>query len=374
MIMKKLAIAMMLSVSALATSAQVNYKVQTACHPQDVKHYDTERLRSSFMMEKVMAPDEINVTYTLYDRLIYGGAMPVNKILKLETFRELGPEITYFLERRELGVINVGGDGVVTVDGKEYPMKYKEALYVGCGNKEVTFKSNDAAKPAKFYINSAPAYKPYVTQLITTDAKLQKANPKQYALAISDHYGKMEDSNDRIVNQLIVKDVLERVKNGGTNQLQMGLTELAPGSVWNTMPAHTHTRRMEAYFYFNLPEGNAICHLMGEPQEERLVWLHNEQAITSPEWSIHAAAGTSKNNVFVSITLPSAMHTTVTASRRPPNAICFAFTCMSRDRLPYIHTMCPQAISRSTYFLYHRNSVLPVHSLHHTDCSDTFCC
>ena len=223
MIMKKLAIAMMLSVSALAASAQVNYKVQTACHPQDVKHYDTERLRSSFMMEKVMAPDEINVTYTLYDRLIYGGAMPVNKILKLETFRELGPEITYFLERRELGVINVGGDGVVTVDGKEYPMKYKEALYVGCGNKEVTFKSNDAAKPAKFYINSAPAYKPYVTQLITTDAKLQKANPKQYALAISDHYGKMEDSNDRIVNQLIVKDVLERVKNGGTNQLQMGL-------------------------------------------------------------------------------------------------------------------------------------------------------
>ena len=191
-----------------------------------------------------------------------------------------------------------GGDGVVTVDGKEYPMKYKEALYVGCGNKEVTFKSNDATKPAKFYINSAPAYKPYVTQLITTDAKLQKANPKQYALAISDHYGKMEDSNDRIVNQLIVKDVLERVKNGGTNQLQMGLTELAPGSVWNTMPAHTHTRRMEAYFYFNLPEGNAICHLMGEPQEERLVWLHNEQAITSPEWSIHAAAGTS-NYTFI---------------------------------------------------------------------------
>ena len=203
--MKKLAIAMMLSVSALAASAQVNYKVQTACHPQDVKHYDTERLRSSFMMEKVMAPDEINVTYTLYDRLIYGGAMPVNKILKLETFRELGPEITYFLERRELGVINTGGDGVVTVDGKEYPMKYKEALYVGCGNKEVTFKSNDATNPAKFYINSAPAYKPYVTQLITTDAKLQKANPKKYALGISDHYGKMEDSNDRIVNQLIVK-------------------------------------------------------------------------------------------------------------------------------------------------------------------------
>ena len=291
--MKKLVLAFMMGAAAMAANAQVNYKVQTACHPQDVKHYDTELLRSRFMMDKVMAPDEINVTYTLYDRLIYGGAMPVNKTLKLEVFRELGPEITYFLERRELGVINTGGDGVVTVDGKEYPMKYKEALYVGCGNKEVTFKSNDATNPAKFYINSAPAYKPYVTQLITTDAKLQKANPKKYALGISDHYGKMEDSNDRIVNQLIVKDVLERVKDGGTNQLQMGLTELAPGSVWNTMPAHTHTRRMEAYYYFNLKPGNAICHLMGEPQEERLIWLHNEQAITSPEWSIHAAAGTS---------------------------------------------------------------------------------
>ena len=284
--MKKLAIAMMLGFAATTASAQMNYKVQTACHPQDVKHYDTERLRSSFAMEKVMAADEINLTYTLYDR-------------KLETFHELGPEITYFLERRELGVVNIGGDGVVTVDGKEYPMKYKEALYVGCGNKEVTFKSNDPAKPAKFYINSAPAYKQFVTQLITTDVKAQKANPKKYALAISDHYGKMEDSNDRVVNQLIVKDVLERVEGGGTNQLQMGLTELAPGSVWNTMPAHTHTRRMEAYFYFNVPEGNAICHLMGEPQEERLVWLHNdEQAITSPEWSIHAAAGTS-NYTFI---------------------------------------------------------------------------
>ena len=136
--MKKLVLAFMMGAVAMAANAQVNYKVQTACHPQDVKHYDTELLRSRFMMDKVMAPDEINVTYTLYDRLIYGGAMPVNKTLKLEVFRELGPEITYFLERRELGVINTGGDGVVTVDGKEYPMKYKEALYVGCGNKEVT--------------------------------------------------------------------------------------------------------------------------------------------------------------------------------------------------------------------------------------------
>lgn len=296
--MKRLVLTLCLGACLVQGKAQMNYTVQTACHPKDVRHYDTERLREAFMMPKVMAPDEINITYTLYDRLIYGGIMPVGKTLKLETFRELGPEITYFLERRELGVINVGGPGVVTVDGTDYPMEYKEALYVGCGNKEVTFRSNDAANPAKFYINSAPAYKPFVTQLITTDKAKYEKNKKTYALAISDNYGKAEDSNKRVVNQMIVKSVLERVKNGGTNQLQVGLTELAPGSVWNTMPAHTHTRRMEAYFYFNVPEGNAICHLMGEPQEERLVWLHNEQAITSPEWSIHAAAGTS-NYTFI---------------------------------------------------------------------------
>ncbi len=290
---KRMIISALLMTVALTASAQLNYTVQTACHPLDVKHYDTERLRSAFVMEKVMAPDEINLTYTLYDRLIYGGVMPVTKTLVLETFHELKAE--HFLDRRELGVINIAGDGIVTVDGKEYLLKFKEALYVGCGKKEVTFRSVDSANPAKFYINSAPAYKEYVTQLITTD---QKADPKKYAIAISDHYGKMEDSNDRIVNQLIVWPVLSRVKGGGTNQLQMGLTELMPGSVWNTMPAHTHTRRMEAYFYFNVAEGNAICHLMGEPQQERLIWLHNEQAVTSPEWSIHAAAGT-RNYTFI---------------------------------------------------------------------------
>ena len=271
----------------------MNIKIQLACHPEDVKHYDTERLRRSFLMEKVMAPNEINLTYTLYDRMIYGGVMPVNQVLKLETFNELKAE--HFLDRRELGVINIGGNGVVTVDGVEYALNFKEALYVGCGKKEVTFRSLDAACPAKFYVNSAPAYKEYVTQLITTD---KSADPSKYAFAQSDRYGKMEDSNDRIVNQLIVNPVLSRVEGGGTCQLQMGLTELQPGSVWNTMPAHTHTRRMEAYFYFNVPSGNAICHLMGEPTQQRLVWMQNEQAITSPEWSIHSAAGTS-NYMFI---------------------------------------------------------------------------
>lgn len=291
--MKKITAMLMMGMAIFSANAQVNYTVQTACHPQDVKHYDTERLREAFLMEKVMAPDEINVTYTLYDRLIYGGVMPVTKELKLEAFEELKAE--HFLDRRELGVINVGGDGIVIVDGKEYAMKFKEGLYVGCGKKEVTFKSIDPEHPAKFYINSTPAYKEYVTQLITTD---QKADPKKYAIAQSDVYGKMEDSNHRVVNQLIVSSVLSKVKGGGTNQLQMGLTELKPGSVWNTMPAHTHTRRMEAYFYFDVKEGNAICHLMGEPQQQRLVWMHNEQAITSPEWSIHSAAGTS-NYMFI---------------------------------------------------------------------------
>ena len=291
--MKKYVLIVALSIASLSTFAQVNYKIQTACHPDDVKNYDTERLRSSFLMEKVMSPDEINLTYTLYDRLIYGGAMPVNKTLILETFDELKSE--HFLDRRELGVINVGGAGVVTVDGKEYPMNFKEGLYVGCGKKEVTFKSVSAENPAKFYINSTPAYKEYVTQLITTN---QKADPKKYAIAKQERYGKPEDSNDRIVNQLIVSPVLTKVKGGGTNQLQMGLTELQPGSVWNTMPAHTHTRRMETYFYFEVKPGNAICHLMGEPKEQRLVWLQNEQAITSPEWSIHSAAGTS-NYMFI---------------------------------------------------------------------------
>lgn len=271
----------------------MNIDIQLACHPDDVKHYDTERLRKSFLMEKVMAADEINLTYTLYDRMIYGGIMPVKQTLKLETFNELKAE--HFLDRRELGVINIGGNGVVTVDGVEYPLNFKEALYVGCRKKEVTFRSLDAAYPAKFYVNSAPAYKEYVTQLITTD---KSADSSKYAFAQSDRYGRMEDSNDRIVNQLIVNPVLSRVERGGTCQLQMGLTELQPGSVWNTMPAHTHTRRMEAYFYFNVPSGNAICHLMGEPKQQRLVWMQNEQAITSPEWSIHSAAGTS-NYMFI---------------------------------------------------------------------------
>lgn len=284
--MKKLAIAMMMGAAVLTGNAQVNVRMQTACHPQDVKGYDTQRLRSSFMMEKVMAADEINLTYSMYDRFIFGGAVPVTKELTLDTFDAL--KAPYFLFNRELGVINVGGEGVVTVDGKEYALNFKEAIYVGRGKQKVTFKSKDASKPAKFYINSAIAHKEYKTQLITLDGR------KGSLKANSMKAGSMEDSNDRVINQLIVNNVLQE----GPCQLQMGLTELKPGSVWNTMPAHTHSRRIEAYFYFNLTPGNMIAHLMGQPQEERLVWLANEQAIMSPEWSIHAAAGTS-NYMFI---------------------------------------------------------------------------
>ena len=284
--MKKLALAMMMGVAGLSSNAQVNYQMKTACHPQDFKTYDTQRIRENFLMEKVFSADEINLTYAMYDRFIFGGAMPVNKEVVLETIDPL--KAPYFLFSRELGVINVGGDGIVTVDGKEYELKFREALYVGRGNEKVTFKSKDSSKPAKFYINSSPAHKEYKTQLVTIDGR------KGSLKANSMKAGKLEESNDRVINQLIVKNVLEE----GPCQLQMGLTELKPGSVWNTMPAHTHSRRMEAYFYFNVPEGNMICHLMGQPQEQRLVWMANEQAIVSPEWSIHAAAGTS-NYMFI---------------------------------------------------------------------------
>ena len=277
----------------LLLATTVNYTVQTACHPDDVKNYDTQKLRDHFVMEKVMVPDEINVTYTMYDRLIYGGVMPVKEELTLDTFVELKAD--YFLERRELGVINVGGAGVVTVDGEEYALDFKEALYVGMGKKDIRFRSNDSDKPAKFYINSTPAHKEFVTQRITCDQNCKKAG---YTIGNYIKAGKMEESNDRVINQLIVSPVLTKVQGGGCNQLQMGLTELKPGSVWNTMPQHVHNRRMEAYFYFNVPEGQAICHQMGRPQEQRLVWLHDEQAITAPEWSVHSAAGTS-NYMFI---------------------------------------------------------------------------
>ena len=257
---------------------KTNYEIRYAAHPEDAKSYDTARIRRDFLIEKIFVPNEVNMVYSMYDRMVVGGALPVGEVLTLEAIDPL--KAPFFLTRREMGIYNVGGPGIVKAGDAEFELDYKEALYLGSGDRVVTFESKDAAHPAKFYFNSLTAHRNY------PDRKVTKAD------AVVAEMGSLEGSNHRNINKMLVNQVLP------TCQLQMGMTELAPGSVWNTMPAHVHSRRMEAYFYFNLPEGNAICHLMGEPQEERLVWLHNEQAITSPEWSIHAAAGTS-NYTFI---------------------------------------------------------------------------
>ena len=257
---------------------KINYEIRYASHPEDAKKYDTARLRKEFVIEKLMVNDEINMVYSLYDRFIVGGCIPVNEALTLETIDPLKAD--FFLQRRELGIINIGGTGIVTVDGEKFEIKNKEALYIRRGQKEVIFSSENSKSPAHFYFNSAPAHKECVTKKIT----LADANQL--------HLGSLQTSNERDINQLIIKEIVE------TCQLQMGMTALNKGSVWNTMPAHVHNRRMEAYMYFEVPADQAICHFMGEPKETRHLWLKNEQAVLSPTWSIHSAAGTS-NYIFI---------------------------------------------------------------------------
>ncbi|MBI9063668.1 MAG: 5-dehydro-4-deoxy-D-glucuronate isomerase [Marinilabiliaceae bacterium] len=256
----------------------MSLEVRYAVHPEDAKSYDTTRIRKEFLMENVMVPGKISLVYSFYDRYIVGGVVPVDQPIILGTFDELKAD--YFLFRREMGIINVGGAAKVTADGTVYQLGFKEALYLGKGNKEVVFESEDAAQPARLYVNSAPAHKELPNRHVT----LKEANVIQL--------GSQATSNERQINQLLIKEVVE------TCQLQMGMTELKPGSVWNTMPAHTHNRRMEAYFYFEVPEGQAVCHFMGQPDETRHIWMHNEQAVLSPSWSIHSAAGTS-NYTFI---------------------------------------------------------------------------
>ena len=256
----------------------IKYQIRYASHPADAKNYDTKRLREEYLVENVFVKDEINLVYSMYDRLIVGGAFPATQPLALETIDPL--KAPNFLHRRELGIINVGGAGKVKVGDKEYALDYKEALYAGSGDHEIVFSSDNAAQPAKFYLNSSPAHKSFPTRKIT------KAD------AVVLELGSLETSNARRINRMLVREVIE------TCQLQMGMTELQPGSVWNTMPAHTHTRRMEAYFYFEVPQGQAICHFMGQPDETRHIWMKNEQAVISPVWSIHSAAGTN-NYTFI---------------------------------------------------------------------------
>lgn len=257
---------------------KTNYQLRYASNPVDAKNYDTKRLRDDFLIERLFADDEVNMVYSMYDRMIVGGAMPKAEELKLEAIPPLKAD--YFTTRREIGVFNVGGSGYIMVGKEKFKLNFKEALYIGRGDREVVFGSDNAEEPAKFYFNSTTAHKEYPCRVVT----------KKDALVA--HMGSLETSNERNINKMIVSQILP------TCQLQMGMTELMPGSVWNTMPAHVHSRRMEAYFYFEVPAGQAVCHLMGEPEETRHIWMKNNQAVLSPEWSIHSAAGT-HNYTFI---------------------------------------------------------------------------
>ena len=258
---------------------KTNYEIRYAAHPEDAKNYDTKRLRRDFLIEKLFAPNEVNMVYSMYDRMVVGGAMPVGESLLLEAIDPL--KAPHFLTRRELGIYNVGkGKGVVRVGEERYELDYKEALYIGSGDRDVIFESKDPQNPAKFYFNSCTAHRNYPNKKVT------KAD------AVVAHMGSLEGSNDRNINKMLVNQVLP------TCQIQMGMTELAPGSVWNTMPAHTHERRMEVYCYFEVPENNVVFHMMGQGDETRHIVMQNEQAVISPSWSIHAGAGTS-NYTFI---------------------------------------------------------------------------
>jgi len=258
----------------MKTLKNTKYEFRNAAHPSDAKEYDTGRLRDEFLITKLFEKDTISLVYTGYDRFIAGGIYPVNNNLVLESFNELKAD--YFLERREAGIINIGGSAVVSIDGQEYTLERKEALYIGRGAKEVIFSSRDKKNPPKIYFNSAPAHANYPVKKVS----LKDADTAQMGSAAT--------SNARKINKLIVNSVVQ------TCQLQMGLTEFEEGSVWNTMPVHTHNRRMEVYFYFEVAENQAVCHFMGDPKETRHIWVGNEEAVISPVWSIHAGVGTGK--------------------------------------------------------------------------------
>jgi 4-deoxy-L-threo-5-hexosulose-uronate ketol-isomerase len=243
-----------------------------AIDPNTAKTFQSNQLREAFLIQNIFKDDEVSFVYSHYDRLIIGGIKPVSKVVTLDSYDLLKSD--FFLQRREIGIINVGSKGSVMVDGQEFSLGNKDALYIGRGSKEIIFSST-GSETALFYFNSAPAHASYPTKKIT----LQEAETLEL--------GSLETSNHRTIRKLIVNSVLE------TCQLQMGLTELKNGSVWNTMPPHVHDRRMEAYFYFDLPQNQVVCHFMGEPQETRHLFVKNNEAVISPPWSIHSGAGTS---------------------------------------------------------------------------------
>lgn len=257
-------------------------ELRTASSPKDAKTYDTERMRAEYLIDDLFRADEIKLVYSHIDRIITGSAVPVHGELILTAGEELRAE--YFLQRREMGVINIGGDGYITVDGQDYEVGYKMGMYIGMGKKDISFKSIDPAKPAKFYINSAPAHMTYPTVLIK-----REGTPSEDVVIIKDEnkkeLGSQKQANHRVINKYILPGQVE------TCQLEMGMTELKPGSVWNTMPCHTHDRRMEVYLYFDMPEDAIVMHFCGEPRETRHIVMRNEQAVISPSWSIHSGCG-----------------------------------------------------------------------------------
>jgi 4-deoxy-L-threo-5-hexosulose-uronate ketol-isomerase len=253
-------------------------ELRYAAHPEDVKNWSTEQLRKEHLVSPIFQDNTVTMVYSLYDRMVAGGARPVGEVLKLEPVDEV--KAAFFLHRRELGIFNVGGPGRVTAGGTAFALGYKEALYLGSGDREVIFESNDASNPSLFYFNSAPAHRNCPDRRVTKKE------------CIAAEMGSAEAANHRVINKMIVREVLE------TCQLQMGMTELKPGSVWNTMPPHTHGRRMEVYFYFEVPEGSVVCHFMGQPGETRHIWMKNNEAVISPQWSIHSATATS-NYTFI---------------------------------------------------------------------------
>ena len=253
-------------------------EVRNTANPKDVKNYDTDRLREEFHISKLFTKDNTRMVYSHIDRIITAGIMPVFQELKLEAGKELAAN--YFLERREMGCINVGGKGIITIDGTEYEMNPRDGIYIGMGNKEITFKCVDAENPPKFYVSSCPAHASY--PIVKIDITKAKKVP----------CGSVEDCNKRVINQYIHPEVIKSC------QLAMGLTQLEPGSNWNTMPSHTHDRRMEVYMYLDMGENDAVFHMMGEPNETRHIVMHNEEAVISPSWSIHSGVGT-KNYSFI---------------------------------------------------------------------------
>jgi len=252
--------------------------IRYANHPDDSKKYDTTELRAHYLQEKIFVKDEVSLTYSHVDRIIFGGAMPVDKEVTLEAADELRAD--YFLQRREMGAINVGGKGAVVLDGVKYEIDKYQGLYIGMGTKEISFISEDKNNPAKFYINSVPAHKTYPT------VKIDRSK------AVTADLGDQANMNVRTIYKFIHPEVCQSC------QLSMGVTMLKEGNSWNSMPCHTHERRMEVYFYFDLPQEQRVFHLMGQPQETRHIVMANEQAVISPSWSIHAGVGTS-NYTFI---------------------------------------------------------------------------